>query len=329
VAGDRGKMSSFPDPLELEHLEGQEEDPSVFDRVTAVPGEVPDAQPSRPPAVDDPVSGLHQRTEDDASPSFREPYADDDLPPVLGRAPESTRQPARSAKPPEPSAAAPGAPSRKAPDPWKETGKRRVYGPKRPVLELELEDIEPKPVPAPGPRPDALEAPLPDAARTRTTVPVRDPSPAPFPLSRPAPDSPPRAAAGPASAPQLSPEVLDMRDRYATGDFTGALVVAQSLLETTPDHQEARRCHDRCTDVLSQMYLARLGSPTQAVRVAVPNDQIRWLSLDHRAGFLLSLVDGSSTIEELLDISGMPRLDALRILFGLLDQRVIALAERR
>jgi hypothetical protein len=43
---------------------------------------------------------------------------------------------------------------------------------------------------------------------------------------------------------------------------------------------------------------------------------------------LLSLVDGMSTIEELLDISGMPRLDALRILYGLLDQRAIALSER-
>jgi hypothetical protein len=97
-----------------------------------------------------------------------------------------------------------------------------------------------------------------------------------------------------------------MRDRYATGDFTGALVVAEAMLETTPDHEEARRCHERCTEVLSQMYL----------------------SLDHRAGFLLSLVDGRLTIEELLDISGMPRLDALRILYGLLDQRVIALCER-
>jgi hypothetical protein len=79
--------------------------------------------------------------------------------------------------------------------------------------------------------------------------------------------------------------------------------------------------------VLAQMYLARLGSLAQVVRVALSGDQIRWLSLDHRAGFLLSLVDGQSSIETLLDISGMARLEALRILFGLLDQRVIVLAE--
>jgi hypothetical protein len=299
VGGDRGKMSSFPDPLELKELEGQREqpEPNVHDRVTAVPGEVLDARAEGPADENDPISGLHQRrTPEEGLPSFREPLADDELPPVLGRPPASTRAPKAT------NAAEPA----KRDESWKSTGVRRSI-PKRPILELELDDI-PSTIPPPPeqPRPDALEAPLPERA------PPEPLPPEPFPLSRP----------------PTSPEVLDMRDRYATGDFSGALVVADALLESNPDHEEARRCHDRCTETLSQMYLARLGSPTQAVRVVVPSDQIRWLSLDHRAGFLLSLVDGVSTIEELLDISGMPRLDALRILYGLLDQRVIALCER-
>jgi hypothetical protein len=120
-------------------------------------------------------------------------------------------------------------------------------------------------------------------------------------------------------------EIGQMKDRYATGDFTGALVVAEGLLEVNADDLDAQRYAQSCRDVLTQMYSARLGSLAQRVRVAVPGDQIRWLSLDHRAGFVLSLIDGSSTVEELLDISGMNRLDALRILYTLYDQRVIAL----
>ena len=73
------------------------------------------------------------------------------------------------------------------------------------------------------------------------------------------------------------------------------------------------------------MYAARLGALDRVVSVAVPADQIRWLSLDHRAGFLLSLVDGISTLEEILDISGMSRLEALRIMYALLEQRVITI----
>jgi hypothetical protein len=117
----------------------------------------------------------------------------------------------------------------------------------------------------------------------------------------------------------------DMKDRYAMGDFSGALVIAEGILESNPEDLEAPRYAQSCRDVLTQMYSARLGSLDQVVSIAVPSDQIRWLTLDHRAGFLLSLVDGGSTLDQILDISGMTRLDALRIMFQLLDQRVIAL----
>jgi len=133
---------------------------------------------------------------------------------------------------------------------------------------------------------------------------------------------------GPFSAPQAAPgdpAITEMKDRYAMGDFTGALVIAEGILEANPDDLETARYAQSCRDVLTQMYSARLGSLDQCVRMAVRNDQIRWLTLDHRAGFLLSLVDGGSTVDQILDMSGMPRLDALRIMYQLLDERVIAL----
>jgi hypothetical protein len=118
----------------------------------------------------------------------------------------------------------------------------------------------------------------------------------------------------------------DVKDRYAMGDFSGALVIAEGILESNPEDLEAPRYAQSCRDVLTQMYSARLGSLDQIVAVAVPSDQIRWLTLDHRAGFLLSLIDGGSTVDQILDISGMTRLDALRIMYQLLDQRVISLS---
>ena len=118
----------------------------------------------------------------------------------------------------------------------------------------------------------------------------------------------------------------DMQDRYAVGDFTGALVVAESILDSDPDNEDAKRYAQSCREVLTQMYAARLGPMDQVPSVVVPADQITWLSLDHRAGFLLSLVDGVSNIEEILDVSGMSRLDALRIMYTLAQQNVITLS---
>lgn len=48
-------------------------------------------------------------------------------------------------------------------------------------------------------------------------------------------------------------------------------------------------------------------------------------NLDHRAAFVLRFFDGMSTIEDVLDASGLPRIDALRILDELLQSKVIAM----
>jgi hypothetical protein len=61
-------------------------------------------------------------------------------------------------------------------------------------------------------------------------------------------------------------------------------------------------------------------------RVVMLRDEISQLELDHREGFLLSLIDGVSNIEALLDVCAMPEEDALITLYELLGRRVIALA---
>lgn len=125
--------------------------------------------------------------------------------------------------------------------------------------------------------------------------------------------------------PSLDEATSEMQGRYEVGDFSGALAAAERVLQLDPDDVQANRYAENCREVLTQMFSARLAPLERTVTVAVSPEQIRWLSLDHKSGFLLSLVDGSSSIEELLDISGMPRLDALRILSTLAQQKVIAL----
>jgi hypothetical protein len=123
------------------------------------------------------------------------------------------------------------------------------------------------------------------------------------------------------------PLLDEVRNRYATGDYSGALVMAEGILQHDGGNSLARRYADHCRMVLEQMAASRLGALDQIPRVSVESDRLRWLSLDHRAGFLLSLIDGNSSLEELLDISGMPRFEALKILCDLLDQDVILLSQ--
>lgn len=147
----------------------------------------------------------------------------------------------------------------------------------------------------------------------------------------------------------------EMSDRYALGDFTGALRVAELLLGRNPDDVRAQKCAESSRERLIQLYSARLrgpaagssggsapGSPAgeaaggeggghdpvgdRVPRVRVPDHEIRWLGLDHRQGFLLSRLDGASTIEDLVDLSGMTRLEVLRTLVELVEAGAIELS---
>jgi hypothetical protein len=122
------------------------------------------------------------------------------------------------------------------------------------------------------------------------------------------------------------PSAEEMQERYAVGDFTRALEIAEALLLRRPDDASTRRCAQNCRDVLTQMFAARIGPLDQVMTVIISPHEVQWLSLDHRAGFLLSLVDGQSTVDEILDISGMSRLDALKIIHQLVEQQVVSLA---
>lgn len=59
------------------------------------------------------------------------------------------------------------------------------------------------------------------------------------------------------------------------------------------------------------------------LRVAL--SELRAMTLDHRAGFLLSLCDGSSSVETILDMCAMPRDEAVAILSDLVMRGVVAL----
>jgi hypothetical protein len=117
----------------------------------------------------------------------------------------------------------------------------------------------------------------------------------------------------------------EMADRVSLGDYSGALEIAEKILADTPDDRAALACAENCRTVLRQMYATRIGPLDRVPVVMVPRDQLRWLSIDHRAGFVLSLVDGVSTLEMIIDVSGMAELDTLRILSELAQQRIISL----
>ncbi|MDP9000404.1 MAG: hypothetical protein M3O46_09860 [Myxococcota bacterium] len=136
-------------------------------------------------------------------------------------------------------------------------------------------------------------------------------------------------AIGESTTPEIMERTIDdpaaeMRERFLLGDYSGALEMADLILADSADNVEAAECGQNCRTVLENMYAARLGPVDRVPMVIVARAQMQWLSMDHRAGFILSLIDGSSSVEMILDMSGMPKLDAYRILHELVQQKIVS-----
>jgi hypothetical protein len=119
--------------------------------------------------------------------------------------------------------------------------------------------------------------------------------------------------------------VGEMEELYALDDLSGALRFAELILGREPANDQARRCAENCRKRLMGLYTSKLGSLQKIPVQAMKDADMRWLGLDHRSGFLLSRVDGNSSVEEVLDICGMPRLEALRAIVELVERGAIKL----
>ncbi|MGZ6140686.1 MAG: hypothetical protein ACXWLA_08415, partial [Myxococcaceae bacterium] len=113
------------------------------------------------------------------------------------------------------------------------------------------------------------------------------------------------------------------RELEKLDDHSGArelLLQAQALFPELTGLAEAL---SRSESKLQTIYESKIGRLNAVPRVRLKEDEVIWLNLDHRAGFMLAQIDGTLSFEDLFSVSGMSRLDTARILAQLLDQRVI------
>src|SRR6267378_3033910 len=132
------------------------------------------------------------------------------------------------------------------------------------------------------------------------------PAPAPHPWLPAQPAAAPAPAAQPAAAPAAAvpparnpppPAVADdetdvwmrgARELVALNDFSGALELLNKVLERKPNDKDALQLHGTCEHNLTLMYESKIGAMDARPQTAIPPDEIIWLNLDPRAGFVLA-----------------------------------------
>ncbi len=117
----------------------------------------------------------------------------------------------------------------------------------------------------------------------------------------------------------------EMQRAFASADYDRALHLAERYLDHDEKDLFARLCVEECHLMLEAKLTDLLEPLDRVVVLRLSLDEIARARIDHRGVFLLSRVDGASTIEDLLDIAGMPRLDALRYLADWVEQGYVRL----
>jgi hypothetical protein len=109
------------------------------------------------------------------------------------------------------------------------------------------------------------------------------------------------------------------------GDTTSALELLGKAEAQSPGEPRVAAARERSQRAEQAALEAKLGDLKRVPTVRLSPKELMQLKLDPRAGFVLSRLDGRMSCEAVFTVSGMSRLDTLRVLAQLLDQDVISL----
>jgi hypothetical protein len=114
------------------------------------------------------------------------------------------------------------------------------------------------------------------------------------------------------------------KDLLELDDHSGAIDLILKAEQLAPQDPRVLGLKVRSEQTLQAMFESKIGRLDSKPRVILKEDEIIWLNLDHRAGFVLAQIDGTVSFEDLFSVSGMSRLDTVRILAQLVEQGVIS-----
>ncbi len=100
----------------------------------------------------------------------------------------------------------------------------------------------------------------------------------------------------------------------ATNELDRAVAAIDLALSEDPNSALAQKLIHRNRDTIMSVFQGFLGDLDRQPALARPLHELGNAPISPRAAFLLSRVDGALSIDEILDVSGMPRLEAYRYL---------------
>jgi hypothetical protein len=132
-------------------------------------------------------------------------------------------------------------------------------------------------------------------------------------------------------APDLDSEAMEDPERglriamdlFEAGEHARSLEICDFIADEIEPNAELEDLVERNHEILESVYVSQLGDLSSVPRVVIGGAQLKSASIDHRTAFLLTRMDGDTTIEEVLDISGMSRMDAAKLILDAVEKGLV------
>ena len=118
--------------------------------------------------------------------------------------------------------------------------------------------------------------------------------------------------------------LLDKAVQYSqAGDGDRAVTAVDLALSEDPNSALGQKLITRNRDTILSIFQSFIGDLERQPQLAKPLHELQNAPISPRAAFLLSRIDGTLTVDELLDVSGMPRMEAYRHLCQLMLRGIL------
>jgi hypothetical protein len=169
------------------------------------------------------------------------------------------------------------------------------------------------------------KSPMPDPPASRREPAVEGPSGSVPPYERvsrtPPPPSAPPSELSDRDVTRAQQELEEARSALKLGRLDQAVLHAEHLLELAAFGKNTRAVYELLKSgmpVVDHIFEARVGPLDRRLEITEAARDPKKINLSAKAAFVLSCAEGGATIQEVIDASGIPRRDVIRMLAGLL-----------
>jgi tetratricopeptide (TPR) repeat protein len=117
--------------------------------------------------------------------------------------------------------------------------------------------------------------------------------------------------------------LADALELFRQGELRESLELFETVARQNPGRMEVQGYFELVRSHLFGYYRERVADASSVLKVKIAPQQIMKYNLPADAGFLLAMIDGSTSANEILALSGMDPFDAVRVVHRLLEAGII------